>query len=82
MGVSAFVAVAQAAGQPQIGCTAVPAEHLRDDVFDFEFAENVALLPQAITAPVSRLLSHAIDNGAASVARTHESSGSISPRRS
>ena len=78
---SAFVAVAQAAGQPQIVFTAVRAERLWDDMFDFEFAENVTLLAEAIAAPVSSLLSHAIGDGAANVAGSHEVSGSISPRR-
>ena len=81
MGLSAFVAVAQAARQPQIVFTAVSAERLWNDVFDFEFAKNITLLAEAISAPVSGLLSYAIGDGAANVAGSHEVSGSISPRR-
>ena len=80
MGPRAFIAVAQAAGQPQIVLTAVPAERLWDDVFDFEFVENVTLLAETIAAPISSLLSHAIGDGAANVAGGHEISGSIKAR--
>ena len=81
MGLRAFVAVAQAAGQLQIVFNVLPAERLWDDVFDFEFAQNVTLLAEAITAPVSGLPSDAIGDGAANVAGSHEVSGSINPRR-
>lgn len=76
-----LVAVAQAAGQPQIVFIVVSAARLRDNVFDFEFTKNIALTAQAIAASVSGLLSQTLANGAANVAGSHGASGSISPRR-
>ena len=76
-----LVAVAQAAGQPQIVFNIVSAARLRDDVINFELAENVALPAQAVATSVPGLLSHPLADGATNVAGSHGASGSISPRR-
>ena len=81
MCLSALVAVAQTAGQPQILFIAVPACRLWDDVLDFQFTQDVALRAETIAASVSGLLPHTIGDGTANVSRSHETGGSISPRR-
>lgn len=80
MGLDALIAITQPAGQPEVRFFIAATPRRRDDVFDLQPAEYIALMAATVAAPIAGLCPDARPDVGGDT-RAHGLSGSRKPRR-